>query len=482
MKLSDIFNKFNRVDLLSEKVDGITADTYRTYMNVWYSWLKGNVRKFHTYTVYNGQKNVKQKRRSAGMAKTICEDWASLLLNEKTDIVLDDEAVQAVVDDILNESRFWLMGNKGVERSFALGIGAFVVRVDNLLYNPETGEVDTNKSRVKIDFINGTKCYPFTIDDNDVVECGFVSQCGKKVNISMHLLNEAGNYEIHNISATRDSTGGLSYNEENDYYVFDTGSPLKWFQILQPNVANNIDPNSPLGISVYANAIDALETVDIIFDSFSCEYQYGRKRVYASAEAISFTKDGEEIMTFDPNDIVFYRFPKGTALNGADDKPFVQESTGALRSSDLISGMNQALNFLSQKCGLGENRYRFDQNGISTATQVISENSKLYQNLRKHEILLEDILKGIIRAVLYASNKFTAQTVNENAEITIKFDDSIIEDKQSERISDRQDVSQGLMTKVEYRVKWYNQTEEDAKKWLAEYQSQQPKVEDFYGG
>ena len=42
------------------------------------------------------------------------------------------------------------------------------------------------------------------------------------------------------------------------------------------------------------------------------------------------------------------------------------------------------------------------------------------------------------------------------------FDDSIIEDKESERNTDRQDVSMGAMSLVEYRAKWYGETEEQA--------------------
>ena len=47
-------------------------------------------------------------------------------------------------------------------------------------------------------------------------------------------------------------------------------------------------------------------------------------------------------------------------------------------------------------------------------------------------------------------------------EIVVEFDDSIIEDKQAERQSDRQDVSMGAMGLVEYRAKWYGETEEEA--------------------
>ena len=47
--------------------------------------------------------------------------------------------------------------------------------------------------------------------------------------------------------------------------------------------------------------------------------------------------------------------------------------------------------------------------------------------------------------------------------LSLDFDDNILTDKDALRERDRQDVRDGLMQKWEYRVKWYNETEEVAK-------------------
>ena len=48
-------------------------------------------------------------------------------------------------------------------------------------------------------------------------------------------------------------------------------------------------------------------------------------------------------------------------------------------------------------------------------------------------------------------------------EFVCKFNDSILTDEESERQQDRQDVSMGAMSLVEYRMKWYNEDENTAK-------------------
>ena len=115
------------------------------------------------------------------------------------------------------------------------------------------------------------------------------------------------------------------------------------------------------------------------------------------------------------------------------------------------------------KCGFGQNHYRFENGSIQTATQVISENSDLFRSVNKHELILEPVLKELIRIIARLGNVI-GMAVNPDTEIVVDFDDSIIEDKQAERQSDRQDVSMGVMSLAEYRAKWYGETEEEAAK------------------
>lgn len=98
---------------------------------------------------------------------------------------------------------------------------------------------------------------------------------------------------------------------------------------------------------------------------------------------------------------------------------------------------------------------------MKTATEVISENSDMYRMLKKHEIILEDVLKELIQIIIRLG-VVLGNDLNQDSEITIDFDDSIIEDKSAERQQDRQDVSMGVMPLAEYRAKWYGETEEEA--------------------
>ena len=434
-----------------------------SYIANWLDWYTGDVKEFHNYTIYNGKKQITMKRLTLNMAKRVCEDWANLLLNEKTDITVGDKHSQDVLHKALMDCKFWQKGNEGIEKTFALGIGAFVVVVDNLGINEEGNLVDKSQAKAKVKFVNGTKTIPVTFEDEEITECAFINVNSGKTYISIHLKNEQGNYEIHNIVCKGEGSS-LSYVDEQDHTVFDTGSPLPWFAIVKPNIANNVDINSPLGVSVFANAIPNLKEIDLVFDSYANEFILGKKRIFVNAKDWTVdSRTGEEHDVFDSNDVVIYVLPEAD-----DGKQVITDSTQTLRVQDHITALQNQLNLFGYKCGLGTEHYKFDSMGVATATQVVSVNSEMFRNLKKHEIVLEEALITIVKAMLYAINTFTSDSVNTIAEITIKFDDSIIVDESAERTQDMLDVQAGIMSKVEYRMKWYNEDEKTASQKIEE--------------
>lgn len=447
-----------------EKVTGSKLYDISDYIQNWLDWYTGKVKNFHSYTIYNGKKQVQMERMSLGMPKRACEDWANLLLNEKTDITVSDARSQEILHRTLADCKFWQKGNEGIEKSFALGMGAFVTVVDGISVN-EDGTLGERSGKVKVKFVNATKIKPITFEDEEITECAFINVNSKKTYISIHLKNEQGNYEIHNITCEGDADN-LSIarvGEVEAHEVFDTQSPLPWFQIIKPNIANNIDINSPLGISIFANAIDNAKETDLVWDSYANEFILGRKRIFVNAKEWYISRNGEEQDVFDSNDVVIYHLPEAD-----DGKQMISDQTQTLRVADHISALQNQLNLFGYKCGLGTEHYKFDGAGVATATQIVSVNSEMFRNLKKHEIILNDVLVGMARSVLYAINTFTPDSVDVNAEITIKFDDSIIVDEASERQQDLIDVNAGIMGKAEYRAKWYNEDIKTARQAIEE--------------
>lgn len=453
------------VNAVIKDVTGKTVSNPSQYYEAWLSWYRGDVIGFHNYKIYNGENEIELRRKTLNMAKQVAESWANMLVNEKCDIVLPEKP-KVVFDSILKRSNFWLKLNEGVEKSFALSLGAMYVNVVGLMVGEVSKVMKKDKAYVTVDFVDRTKIIPITTENKIITECAFVSVNSDSTNIVVHMKQDNGNYAIHNVKLSLDG-------KIVDRYEFDTKSSIAWFQIIRPNIANNImtsTSDTELGISIYANSIDTLKAIDAKYDGFDFEFIGGRKRVFVATEAWNFkaNTDGSttKVRSFDLNNQLFYSLPVD-----ANGNNMVTVQTDQLRHESFIQGINAELALLSMKCGMGETYYKFNGSGVMTATQVISENSTLYRNLKKHEILMEHVLLGLADAIIYASNEFTNEPVGvvNNAEIKIIFDDSIIEDKASELVRDRADVASGLMGHVEYRMKWYGEDETTALSNIRKY-------------
>ncbi|HOV69936.1 MAG TPA: hypothetical protein PLZ84_06385 [Clostridia bacterium] len=89
-----------------------------------------------------------------------------------------------------------------------------------------------------------------------------------------------------------------------------------------------------------------------------------------------------------------------------------------------------------------------------------------FQNASKHNIVIEKALKELVRTVLWVGKEILGKPVNPDTNVTINFEDGYIIDKESERQRDLQEVRDGLVQKWEFRVKWYGEDEETAKRMV----------------
>ena len=440
----------------------------------WKSWYQGNVKGFHSYRVRNGENVVKCKRYSLGMGKKLCEDWANLLMNEKVQITLEGQREQEFVDRIFTENNFTVRANEMQEMKSALGTVAYIPRVIGQEVS-ESGEiVPGNASGIAIDYVTIENIYPLAWSNGYISECAFssvVTRGGKDyAYLQIHKKGADGLYTIENRiyrydnELLSDEQLGNVQGFERIPPVVHTGSDRRQFVIDRPNIANNYNYILPTGISVYANAIDVMQGVDIAYDSYVNEFVLGKKRIMVKPSASKYL-DGEPV--FDPSDVVFYVLPEDVS-----DSAVITPIDMALRTAEHNTGIQDQLNILSSKCGFGETYYRFDGGSVATATQVISENSTLFRTIKKHEIILEQVLDELCRVILRLGNAAMGLGLDENVEISIDFDDSIIEDDTTNFSRDMQMLSAGIMNDWEFRMRWMNEDEETAKAAL-------PKAEDM---
>lgn len=447
-------------------------EEFYTQVDVWKSWYQGNVKGFHRYKRYNGHDWVNCERATLGMGKKVCEDWANLLMNEKVQITLEGQKEQEFIDRILTENNFSVKANEMQEMKSALGTVAYIPRVIGQSVRSDGEPIPGEAIGIELDYVTIEHIFPLAWRNGFISECAFdsvVTVHGKTyLYLQIHRKDANGLYVIEN-SIYRYENETLSDIALTDVPGFErippvvhTGSDKRQFVIDRPNIANNFNYLLPTGIPVFANAIGALQGVDKAFSCYINEFDNGALLLAVKMPATKY-EDGRP--TLDSNDSRFYLLPEDTQQGSIVDAISPQ-----LRTPDLNVGLQDQLNLLSSKCGFGETYYRFNGTSVATATQVISENSTMFRTIKKHEIVLEQALTELCRTLLRLGNTAMNAGLNEDVEISIDFDDSIIEDKATDFSRDMQLLQAGIMNDWEFRMRWMNEDEATAKAALPKMQ------------
>lgn len=470
----DIFSYFRE-----KGIDTLSPIFYRR-IGIWRSWYNSNVRKFHRYKVYRGNgTSVNCTRYALGMAKKVCEDMADLLLNERVTITIADESTDKFVKQVLADNTWEELGNEYQERKAALGTVAYVVHIKDAVVD-EAGNM--TGGTVGINYVEADNIFPTSWQNKVVTECIFVFfktyKRKKYAHFQYHKLETVPGegrkqYIIENTVVENTTGSGRTMTPDQWEQIpafsglaerIETGSDKPLFVIDRLNMVNNADEDAtnPMGVSLFANAIDTIRKLDLEYDSYANEFSLGRKRIFVAPEFLT-TQDGHAV--FDPDDTVFYELPEDYFKN-SESKEAMHEVNMELRIEEHSQAINDDLNYISLRCGFGTNRYKFENGSVKTATEVISENSDMYRSLTKHELVLERVLIQLIQTIIRAGISIGTSGLKEETDISVNFDDSIIQDKEKEIQTDFQMLGAGIMRPDEFRAKWMGETLEEARKNL----------------
>lgn len=454
---------------------------WEPYIHTWKSWYEGYVGDFHRYTIYNGRNEIHMKRHTLNMAKKCCEDWADLLFNERCSISLSNLEQNNILQDILTKLNFWEFINRAIEKSGAVGTGGIVFSLNNII---DTGiNLDVSDTIPQLQYIDIDNIYPISWNNEKITECAFsnidVVNGSPVCSLSVHRIDrKTGNYIIDNYVFDLDNQYSIVSKKKlkSVFEHFDTRSNIPWFFILSPNSNNNLQANSPFGVPYFSNSIDILKSIDIGFDSFVNEITLSRKRIFVRDELVDYGPDGKSHPVFHASDIAVYTLP-----NGMDKNDIIQSENSTIRAESLEKYLKNMLSIFSDSVGFDINFYTFDNNtAVKTATEVISDNNKMFRRKKKHEIILESVLYDLVSCMCYALTTFGTYNLS-NEGLTIKFDDSIIENVGAIASRSLEELRAGIISAIEYRQRIFGESEEIAKQRYLEVlkiESETPKEEE----
>ena len=470
MKNTDVIGL--AVEYLNKKCKANISTEYYTDVKTWREWWEGYVDDVHSYREM-GIDGAPRKRKlhRLQMAKRICEDWAAVLLNEKTTLTVEHSASSEFLQGkdgtggALGYNDFWMEANELLEKAFAFGTGAFVARAEGATVDANGRVIPNADCKPGIEYVDAMHIVPLSVKKSQITECAFVSTYTERGKdccyIETHTHDKDGIYHIENecfmIEGSQLKKKALP---DGIAEKINTGGKYKWFSIIYPNITNNRSNNNGLGLSVYANSTDNLLAVDIAFNNFVKDFKLGGKKVFYNKSMLQQNSEGK---TITPDDVAQQLFQQvGDGLD-FDAKQMVQEFNPSLRVTENKEGVQAQLDYLSFKCGMGTHRYKFENSGVKTATEYVGERQELVQHASRHMIVIESALKTLCAAILHIGKVFCGADTDPDTLITVDFEDGFVIDENTQREQFRQDVRDGLREPWEYRVKFFGETEAEAK-------------------
>ena len=362
---------------------------------------------------------------------------------------------------MLVKNAFHQKMQEDIEEGLALGGSALKTWAESR--HDENGNEIPDTRKLMIGYAMADQFIPIAWDNAKVTEGVFVSRIAKGgyyyTRLEWHrwngttyvITNELYRSEIQkgkNPDETQDILGvRYPLSEIYPYLEEETVIPVEesLFTYWRTPIANNLDDNSPLGMSIYANALDTLRALDVCYDSFVREFRLGKKRIIVPARAVRSVVDpqtGKLCRYFDANDETY----EALASDTPDDLK-VTDNSVAIRVEEHVSAINAFLSILCMQVGFSAGTFTFDQHtGLKTATEVVSENSKTYKTIKtiQNQIrpAVEHLVRNIIDVAILYDMDYEGQKIERLASpgynITITFDDGITQDRQT-------NINEGVM-------------------------------------
>ena len=436
------------------------------------------------------------------MAKAVCAEMASLVWGEECAVNVSMDGFEAsddkpdplngFVQKVLGENALKEKMQESIEQALALGGGAMKVYSD--IRRDENGNEIPDTRTINIGYAMADQFIPTAWDNAKVTEGLFISRIAKDgyyyTRLEWHRWNGL-TYTITNELYRAEMQKGAQGGEDQDilgvrwpladiypYLEEKTVIPVSesLFTYWRTPIANNLDDNSPLGMSIYGNAMETLHALDICFDSFVSEFRLGKKRIIVPARCVKTVVDpqtGTPFRYFDATDEVY----EALATDSTEDLT-IKDNSVELRVDEHIGAINAFLSVLCLQTGFSVGTFTFDQHtGLKTATEVVSENSKTYKTIKTIQNQLAPALEHLVRNIIEVATlygmEYEGQSVESLAQggyhVSITFDDGVTQDRQTNINEGVMLVGAGLLSKYTFLTdRKYGQglTEEEAKKEL----------------
>lgn len=234
--------------------------------------------------------------------------------------------------------------------------------------------------------------------------------------------------------------------------------------------ANNIDPSSPLGVSVFARAMPLIDEAEKQFARLLWEFQSGERAIYVSETALKHSPDGSVQMP------KMYERLIRTFDFGNDSDGAFHDFSPAFRDQSTINGFNAILRRIEFNCHLAYGTLSDVQQTDKTAEEVRASKQRSFSAVAAIQQALQTALEQLIYAMNVMCDIYHLAP-NGKVDAAFEWDDSLVTDREME-FAQRMQLQSQCGLRPELNIAWYfGCTEEKALEMMASGE-----IQDFWKG
>lgn len=344
------------------------------------------------------------------------------------------------------------------------------------------------------DFIQADNFYPLAFDSNDnITQAAFIQTVIEGQFVYRRL--EYHKWENKQVQIVNKCFKSTNNQTQGDISGMDLGQEVALTEVsqwkdMQPTVtvgpvdqplfayfrmpqANNIDTSSPLGVSGFSRAKSLIKDADEQYSRLLWEYEAGEMAIDVDRDALNFIeggtdRDGHRVQGHSVVGRKQQRLYRKVDLGESNT---FEPHNPTLRDMSYNTGLNTILMRIEDACEISRGSLSDAAIEAKTATELKILKQRTYSANKDNQEALQDTLDEIIYIMNVYCDLYKITPAGEY-EVSYEWDDSLLVDVDTElgkRITLQQN---GLASKVENRMWYFGETEEQAKQALAKIEDE----------
>lgn len=239
------------------------------------------------------------------------------------------------------------------------------------------------------------------------------------------------------------------------------------FGYFRMPMANNVDIDSPLGVSIFSKAVESIKDFDMWYSKWKREGKLSDKYLFVNEQAMmkpgATGKDKAVAQNPVPELIKGLQF-------GNNASKCIEEWSPSIRVDEFKQALQTQLDLISMQCGFSSGYLSFDERtGAVTATQIQSEDQRTNSTCTD----IQQNYKLALEGAIYALNVFMSlyeDYDDDDIDVTYYMKDLYV-NAEEDRNRAYQLAQNGYIPKWKYLVDYEGYSEEEAKSLVAEAES-----------